>query len=139
MTLDGTINRTGLLVLLAVIHRGLAVAPPPYRRQPSTGRAAHAGRGHRRSDRRPGHHLQAHLGAGDGAAYALLEGLFLGAISAMYETRFTGIVAQAVLLTFGTTIALLLAYKSRLIRATENFKLGSGRRPAASSCSTWRR
>ena len=56
--------------------------------------------------------------------YALLEGLFLGGISAYYEARFPGIVMQAVGLTFGTLAALLMAYRSGLIRATENFKLG---------------
>lgn len=56
--------------------------------------------------------------------YAGLEGLFLGAISAIFEMRFPGIVMQAVGLTFGTLAALLLAYRSGLIKATENFKLG---------------
>jgi len=56
--------------------------------------------------------------------YAVLEGLFLGAVSAMFELRFPGIVIQAVGLTFGTLAALLLAYRSGLIKATENFKLG---------------
>ena len=56
--------------------------------------------------------------------YAVLEGLALGGISAFFETRFPGIVIQAVGLTFGTLFALLFAYKARLIRATENFKLG---------------
>jgi uncharacterized YccA/Bax inhibitor family protein len=56
--------------------------------------------------------------------YALFEGLFLGAISALMEARFPGIVLQAVMLTMGTLFALLMAYRSGLIRATENFKLG---------------
>jgi uncharacterized YccA/Bax inhibitor family protein len=56
--------------------------------------------------------------------YAVLEGLFLGGISSVFEARYPGIVIQAVGLTFGTLLALLLAYTSRLIRATENFKLG---------------
>jgi uncharacterized YccA/Bax inhibitor family protein len=56
--------------------------------------------------------------------YAVLEGLFLGGVSAMFEMRFPGIVIQAVGLTFGVFAALLLLYKSRVIRATENFKLG---------------
>ena len=56
--------------------------------------------------------------------YAALEGLFLGAVSAMFELRYPGIVLQAVGLTFGTLAALLLAYRSGLIKATENFKLG---------------
>ena len=56
--------------------------------------------------------------------YALLEGLVLGGVSATLEGRYPGIVIQAVGLTFGTLFGLLFAYKSRLIRATENFKLG---------------
>jgi uncharacterized YccA/Bax inhibitor family protein len=57
-------------------------------------------------------------------AYAVLEGLFLGGISAIMEVRFPGIVLNAVGLTFGTLFALLAAYRSGLIKATENFKLG---------------
>lgn len=56
--------------------------------------------------------------------YAVLEGLFLGILSAFFEKMFPGIVLQAILLTFGTLASLLVAYKSGLIRATENFKLG---------------
>lgn len=56
--------------------------------------------------------------------YAVMEGAALGFISALFELRFPGIVIQAVSLTFGTLAALLMAYKSGLIRATENFKLG---------------
>ncbi len=56
--------------------------------------------------------------------YAAAEGLFIGAISAFAESRFPGIVLQAVGLTFGTLFALLGAYRSGLIKATENFKLG---------------
>ncbi len=56
--------------------------------------------------------------------YALAEGVFLGALSAVFEMHYPGIVPQAVGLTFGTLAALLAAYSSGLIRATENFKLG---------------
>jgi uncharacterized YccA/Bax inhibitor family protein len=56
--------------------------------------------------------------------YALLEGLFLGGISAMFNAQFPGIVIQAVALTFGTLFALLFAYKSGLIKVTENFRFG---------------
>jgi uncharacterized YccA/Bax inhibitor family protein len=41
-----------------------------------------------------------------------------------FNAMYPGIVVQAVFLTFGTLGALLLAYKSGLIAATENFKLG---------------
>jgi uncharacterized YccA/Bax inhibitor family protein len=63
--------------------------------------------------------------------YALCEGLLLGAISLYadaYARNITGketmIVPQAIGLTLGTLAALLLAYTSGLIKATENFKLG---------------
>jgi uncharacterized YccA/Bax inhibitor family protein len=56
--------------------------------------------------------------------YAILEGLFLGGISAMFNAQFPGIVIQAVALTFGTLFALLFAYKSGLIKVTENFRFG---------------
>jgi uncharacterized YccA/Bax inhibitor family protein len=56
--------------------------------------------------------------------YALLEGLFLGALSAMLELRFPGIAIESVALTFGTCFCLLAAYRSGLIRPTERFTLG---------------
>ncbi len=56
--------------------------------------------------------------------YALLEGLAIGSISAIFEAAYPGIVIQAISLTFGTLLILLLAYKSGLIKVTENFKLG---------------
>ena len=56
--------------------------------------------------------------------YALLEGLFIGGLSSIAESHYPGIVLQAVGLTFGTCLALLLAYKSGIIRATEGFKRG---------------
>ncbi|MEO8742349.1 MAG: Bax inhibitor-1/YccA family protein, partial [Lysobacteraceae bacterium] len=56
--------------------------------------------------------------------YAVLEGLFVGAFSAILNAHYHGIVIQAVALTFGTMGAMLLAYRSGLIRATEKFKLG---------------
>jgi uncharacterized YccA/Bax inhibitor family protein len=56
--------------------------------------------------------------------YAVAEGLFIGALSAIFDARYPGIVLQAVGLTFGIMAALLIAYRSGLIRATEKFKLG---------------
>jgi uncharacterized YccA/Bax inhibitor family protein len=126
MTLNGTVNRTGILLLLAMLTAAFTwhqVLGPDGMPVPSTGMYA--------------------LGGAIGGLvfalitifkkewapvtaplYALLEGFFLGAISATYEARFNGIVFQAVLLTFGTLFALLFAYRSGLIKATENFKLG---------------
>jgi uncharacterized YccA/Bax inhibitor family protein len=56
--------------------------------------------------------------------YALLEGVFLGGLSAIFEAQFQGIVIQAVGLTFGVLFVLLLAYRSGWIKVTQNFRLG---------------
>ncbi len=56
--------------------------------------------------------------------YALLEGVVLGGLSALFEHEFPGIVLQAVGLTFGILFTLLAAYLSGLVKATDNFKLG---------------
>ena len=58
------------------------------------------------------------------SGYALLEGLALGGISRIFEMRYPGIASQAIFLTFGILAALLLAYKTGVIKPTENFKLG---------------
>lgn len=56
--------------------------------------------------------------------YALCEGLVLGGVSAILELRFPGIAIEAVSLTFGTLVCLLLAYRSGIIRVTDKFRLG---------------
>ncbi len=59
-------------------------------------------------------------------AYALLEGMVVGGISAMYNNAFAevapGIVMQAVTLTFGTAIAMYLLYSFGVIKVTERFR-----------------
>jgi len=54
--------------------------------------------------------------------YAVFEGLFLGAISAMFEAMYPGLVMRAVSLTFGVFFIMLLLYRSGTIRATDTFK-----------------
>jgi uncharacterized YccA/Bax inhibitor family protein len=56
--------------------------------------------------------------------YALLEGLFLGGISAMYNAQFQGIVLQAVMLTFGVLAVMLFLFQTRIIRVTEKLRAG---------------
>lgn len=56
--------------------------------------------------------------------YAALEGLALGGLSAVFETKYPGIVMQAVGLTFATLAAMLIAYRTGLIKPTEKFRLG---------------
>ena len=56
--------------------------------------------------------------------YAIGEGLILGLISWMFEKQFHGIVLTSVLLTCGVLVAMLAAYMTGVIRATEKFKMG---------------
>ena len=126
MTLNGTVNKTGLLLLLAVLTAAwswqASLGP--------MGEMLPAGRLYLIGGAIGGFVLalvtifKTQWAPVTAPLYALVEGLFLGAVSAMYEARFDGIVLQAVILTFGTLFALLAAYRSGLIRATENFKLG---------------
>ena len=129
MSLNGTVNKTGILLLLSVLtaafawNQSIVMGPDGPAVAPGV----------------VGYMLGGAIGGFilamatifkktwapvTAPLYALVEGFFLGSISAMYELRFDGIVFQAVLLTFGTLFALLMAYRSGLIKATENFKLG---------------
>lgn len=56
--------------------------------------------------------------------YAVFQGAALGGISFMFNEMYEGIVTQAIVLTAGIFLSLLAAYKSRLIKVTENFRLG---------------
>jgi uncharacterized YccA/Bax inhibitor family protein len=56
--------------------------------------------------------------------YALLEGLALGGISAVFEKTYPGVAIQAVGLTLGTLFVMLLAYKTGVVKATQGFKVG---------------
>lgn len=54
--------------------------------------------------------------------YALAEGFALGGISAFMEMRFQGIVLQAVMLTAGVMAVMLVAYRAGWIRVTDKFR-----------------
>lgn len=56
--------------------------------------------------------------------YALLEGAFLGAISAAYNTAYDGIVVQAVGLTIGVFAVMLFLYGTRVIKVTDKLRMG---------------
>ncbi len=56
--------------------------------------------------------------------YALLEGLVLGGISAMYQVMYEGIVVQAVALTMAVLVVMLLLYKSGIIPINQKFIMG---------------
>lgn len=55
-------------------------------------------------------------------AYAVFEGLFIGAVSAIFEAMYPGIVIQAVGATFITFLVCLGLYKYNIVKVTEQFK-----------------
>ncbi|GIJ28599.1 membrane protein [Micromonospora qiuiae] len=57
-------------------------------------------------------------------AYAVVEGVLVGAISKFFESLYDGIVLQAVTATFGVFFVMAMLYKARVIRATPKFVKG---------------
>lgn len=124
MTVKGTVNKTGILLLCAVataawtwnifLHTHTAEAVGPLALVGVIGGLIFAIATIFKKTWSP---ITAPL-------YALCEGLVLGSVSAILELRFPGIAIEAVSLTFGTLVCLLLAYRSGLIRVTDKFRLG---------------
>lgn len=114
MTLEGTINKSGILILLTII--GASV----------------------------GWSLQSPLIMFAGAItalilslfcifkpqtsaylsqpYALTEGLLLGTISAIYSVKYPGIVTNTLFATVGCFVLMLALYRYRIIQVTEKFR-----------------
>lgn len=123
MTLQGTVNKTGILLALVVIgaiytwnlffQNGTPAAVMPIAIGGAIGGLVFA--------------LitifKKEWAGVTAPIYAVLEGLFLGGISAIFESQFPGIVIQATGLTLGTLASLLLLYKLGIIKPTENFRL----------------
>ena len=118
MTLQGVVNKSGILLLLCLASGAFAWTHPELRGplvliglvggliaclvgtfKPATSPVA-------------------------APAYALLEGLCLGAISQVIEHRYPGIVLNAMLLTFGVLGVMLAAYTTRTIVVTERLMKG---------------
>ncbi len=56
--------------------------------------------------------------------YAGLEGLFVGAVSAIYASLFDGIIFHAVSLTIGVLFIMLFVYKAGIIKVTNKLRSG---------------
>ena len=133
MTVEGTVNKTAILLLLAVISAGF------------TWNQVLSGDGRLVMPLAIGGAIGGFIVAMvtifkpsvsriTAPIYAVLEGLFLGAFSAIINEQFAnatyrgmplgGIVPQAVGLTFGTFAVLLLAYRSGLIQVTDKLRMG---------------
>ena len=123
MTLEGTVNKTGILLLLVLVSASL-----PWNLFFSTGNPGAAA---------PfmivggivGFVMalitifKKHWSGITAPIYALGQGLAMGGISAIAEAQYPGIVIQAIGLTFGTLASLLFCYKTGIIKPTENFRL----------------
>ena len=123
MTIQGTVNKTGLLLLFVVVAAawtwGLAHSERPEAATPWMLGGALLGFVIALVTvfKRTWAPISAPI-------YALCQGLFLGGISAILDKSYPGIAIQAISLTFGVMFVMLLAYKFRIIRATRGFKLG---------------
>ena len=123
MTLQGTVNKTGLLLLFVVVAAawtwGLAHSETPADAFPWMlgGMVLGFVTALVTIFKKTWAPVSAPL-------YALCEGLLLGGVSAFFDKTYQGIAMQAVSLTFGVMFVLLLAYKFGIIRATRGFKLG---------------
>jgi uncharacterized YccA/Bax inhibitor family protein len=123
MTIQGTVNKTGLLLFFVVVSAawtwGLSHSPAPDAAIPWMIGGALVGfvTALVTVFKKTWSPLTAPI-------YALCEGLFLGGISAFFEKSYPGIAVEAVALTFAVMFVLLLAYKTGIIRATRGFKLG---------------
>jgi uncharacterized YccA/Bax inhibitor family protein len=56
--------------------------------------------------------------------YAIAEGFALGGLSAVFELRYHGIVLQALMLTVGVTVLMLVLYRTRVIKVTDKLRMG---------------
>ena len=123
MTIQGTVNKTGLLLLFVVVtaawtwglgHSETPEAAFPWMLGGVVGGIIAA----------IATILKKNWAGLTAPLYALFEGLVLGGISAMFERSYPGIAIQAVSLTFAVLFVLLLAYKFRIVQATRGFRLG---------------
>jgi uncharacterized YccA/Bax inhibitor family protein len=124
MTLDGTINKTGLLLLCALAtaawtwysflqSQDLSVAGPMI----FVGAIGGMIVGFITSFKKTWAPVTAPI-------YALLEGLVLGGLSAAINKAYPGIAIEAVGLTFGTLFVMLFLYRTGIIKVTQKLRIG---------------
>ena len=123
MTINGTINKIGLMLLLVIGAAAYTWKIVMGENPGSAGTLAIVGA--------IGGFIMAMVtvfrpqsSAITAPIYAILEGLFLGAISAVINARYPGVAFQAVLLTIGTLFTMLFLYRSGYISATPRFRRG---------------
>lgn len=120
MTVEGTINKTGLFLLVAMVggYFGWSTAQAnPAMVMPLFWTSLIVSLGCFFAIwKRP------EWARNVGFLYSGIQGVFLGAVTMIFESMYPGIATQAVLGTMATTGAMLFAYKTGMIRATPMFK-----------------
>ncbi len=119
MTVAGTVNKTGILLALVLVGAVMTWSSTP---SSISGLAMLGGVGGFvlalvTTFKKQISHITAPL-------YAMCQGWFLGGLSSLLEVKYPGIAFQAVALTFGTMFCLLAAYRSGIVKVTDNFRLG---------------
>jgi uncharacterized YccA/Bax inhibitor family protein len=123
MTLQGTVNKTGVLLLCVVVtaawtwgiaHSQAPEAALPWMTGGLVGGLVFALVTIFKKEWSP---ITSPI-------YALCEGLVLGGISALLERTYPGIAIQAMGLTFGVTAVMLMLYRTGVLRATPKFTVG---------------
>ena len=123
MTLEGTVNKTGILLALVVISAFYTWSQFFSTGNPATVMPLAMGGAIVGFILALVTIFKKQWSGTTAPLYAIAEGLFLGAISAIFEAQFPGIVIQAVGLTLGTLASLLFLYKTGIVKPTENFHL----------------
>lgn len=117
MDLNGTVNKTGILLLICLATAAYAWYTPalqgPLIMAPVLGGFVLSLVGIFKPATSPF----------VAPCYAALEGLALGAISEMLNRRYQGIVANAVLLTFSVLALFLFLYATRIVRVTNGMRV----------------
>ncbi|MGN6592540.1 MAG: Bax inhibitor-1/YccA family protein [Terriglobales bacterium] len=122
MTLQGTVNKTGILIFCAIAaaawtwHLALT-QPDAVQAWMLIGLFAGLGLAFATIFKKEWAPLTAPL-------YAVCEGLALGGISAVYNQAYHGIALQALEATLGVAVIMLLLYTSGTLRATPKFAMG---------------
>ena len=115
MTLEGTVNKTGILLMLCFVTAAVSWnIPNPVLMFTGMGIGFIAA---------IITIFKPTMASSTAPVYALAQGLFLGGITVMFEAQYPGIAIQAIGLTFGTLASLLVCYKTGIIKPTENFRL----------------
>ncbi len=120
MTINGTINKTGILIVIAMVTGAWGwskILTSPGLLMPFFWASLIVSIGcfialWKRHDWAP---VVAPI-------YAAVQGVFLGALSGLLDSFYPGIAIQAAVATMATVIAMLIAYRTGIIKATPMFK-----------------